>query len=415
MAGKIFDWYLNFDRKRIYTPLYYLAMIIYFPLMLISISYFQPQLGEQGIKVVHYTRILAYLIFLLIVGDGVAKSSLKEMCKKKFPPMSQIILVGMLAVSIISAYFSRKSEAFVIMLIIAATVEVKPDTKKLFMLIAGIQFCSIIFFWYLSMEGILPNEIRDLDRGILGRHSFGFAYVTFPPMLMLFITMEYIYARGVETVTLTEMGILGVINYILFRYCVSRNSVIIAGVYLMSVFLYKYLSVIIDKLMALGMKIYGMLIAVLLAVSFLGPGLYVKYWKGDVSEELGTLTARLWLSYSAMQRYNVFTLFGQKIEWEAPLLGENKGDYIFVDNAYLHLLLDFGVVFFVVVILIYLFIIDTFKVKNEYINCIMMILILVLAVVDPRLWVLVFNPFPLLLSIGYEDMIIKMTLRRKKK
>lgn len=408
MLGKVFDTYLNFNRTGIYTLLYYIAIIIYYPLMLISISYFQPQLGEQGVKIVHYTRILSYMIFLIVVGDGFVKATLEEMSKKKFPPESQIVLVGMLVVSLISAYFSKKSEAFVIMLIIAATVEVKPDTKKLFLLIAGIQFCSIIFFWILTMKGILPNEVRDLGRGVYGRHSFGFAYVTFPPMLMLFITMEYIYGRGVEKVTFTELAVLGIINYILFRYCVSRNSILIVSVYLLCVFMCKCFGRIMEKLIAFGMKLYVGILGLLLSVSFLGPELYMKYWQSDVSEEFGTLTSRFVLSYKAMQRYNVFTLFGQQIEWEAPLLSHSKGDYIFVDNAYLHLLLDFGIVFFIVVILIYIFIIEVFKTRKEYINFVMMMLILALSVIDPRFWVLVFNPFPLLLCLGYEDMINKI-------
>ena len=408
MLGKIIDTYVNIDRKRIYIPLYYLAMIIYYPLMLISISYFQPQLGPGGVKIVHYARIIAYLIFLMLFGDGVIKYSLEEIRKNRRLPISQLLLVGMVAISVISAFFSRKSEAFVIMLIIAATVEVKPDTKKLFLVIAGLQFISIIFFWKLSMEGFLPNEVRDLDRGVYGRHNFGFAYVTFAPMLMLFITMEYVYGRTVEKVTLSELAVLGVINYILFRYCGSRNSVIIVFFYLVFVLLYKIFPSISRRLTAFGTKIYGLIIALFLFVSFWGPGLYMKHWKGEVAEELGTLKARLFLSYSAMQRYRVFTLVGQKIEWEAPLLGENKGGYIFVDNAYLHLLLDFGIIFFIVVMIIYLIIIEYFKLRKEYINFVMMMLIVGLSVVDPRLWVLVFNPFPLLFCLGYEETVNKM-------
>ena len=418
MLSKVIDTYLNIDRKRIYTILYYLAITIYYPLMLISISYFQPQLGEGGVKIVHYARILAYLIFLMLFGDGVLKNSFDEIRKKGILPFSQTLLVGMVTVSVISAFVSRKSEAFVIMLIIAATVEVKPNTKKLFLVIAGLQFFSIILFWKLSMEGFLPSEIKDFHLGVYGRHNFGFAYVTFAPMLMLFITMEYVYGRTVERVTLTELAILGVINYILFRYCVSRNSIIIVGFYLILVFVYKNLHNIVSGLIGFGMKIYGLIIALVLFGSFWGPRLYMKYCHRDVSWQLGTLASRLYLSYSAMERYNVFTLFGQRIEWEAPLLGEDKGGYIFVDNAYLHLLFDFGMVFFVVVMLIYIIIIEYFKLRKEYINFVMMMLIVGLSVLDPRLWVLVFNPFPLLLCLEYEETvnkIVKAISMRKKR
>ena len=381
-------------------------MIIYFPMMLCSISYLQPELGESGMRILHYARIIAYLILLFIVGDTAFRDFLIGIKNKKFLSAGQFVLLAALSISVISAYISKKSEAFVIMLILAATIDVKPDTKKLFALIAAIQFASILVFWYLTVQGFLPDSLN--STGFQLRHSFGFAYVTFAPMLQLFITMEYIYSRDIKKITFTELGVLLVFNLFLYRYCISRNSILISFAVLAVAFVYKLNNRLMDRLMEIFLKFFWLLIAAIFAFSFIVPHLFVRFYKGDIARELGTLASRFYLSYEAMQRYRVFTLFGQKIEWEAPLLSSNKDGYIFVDNAYLHGLLDFGIIYFIIMILIYLVILRTFRQRKEYMNYFMIVMILCLCVIDPRLWVLVFNPFPMLICEGYEEVIAEL-------
>ena len=403
----IVDKYIGLEREKIYWILYYISMIIYFPMMLCSISYLQPELGESGMRLLHYARIVAYLILLVIVGDTAFRDFLMGIKNKKFLSIGQWVLVTALFISVISAYISKKSEAFVIMLIIAATIDVKPDTKKLFALIAALQFASIPVFWHLTVQGFLPDSIY--DTGFKLRHSFGFSYVTFAPMLLLFITMEYIYFRDVKKITFTELGILLVLNLLLYRYCISRNSILISFAVLAAALAYKLNSRLMDRVMEFFSKFIGLLMAAIFAVSFIGPHVFIHFYKWDISRELGSISARLQLSYEAMQRYRVFTLFGQKIEWEAPLLSSNKGGYVFVDNAYLHGLLDFGIVYFILMILIYMVILRIFRQRKEYMNYFMIIMILCLSVLDPRLWVLVFNPFPMLSCEGYDELISMTT------
>ena len=172
---------------------------------------------------------------------------------------------------------------------------------------------------------------------------------------------------------------------------------------------------LMDLVMEFFSKFLGLLMAVIFAVSFIGPHIFVRFNKGEVARELGSIAARFYLSYDAMQRYRVFTLFGQKIDWEAPLLSNNKDGYIFVDNAYLHGLLDFGIIYFILMILIYMMILRIFRQRKEYMNYFMIVMILCLSVLDPRLWVLVFNPFPMLICEGYNDFIAELNGKFKKK
>ena len=402
----IVDKYIGLERKKIYGILYYISMIIYFPMMLCSISYLQPELGESGMRILHYARIVAYLILLFIVGDTALRDLLTGLKNKRFLSTGQLVLMLALFISVISAYISKKSEAFVIMLILAATIDVKPDTKRLFALIAALQFASIPVFWYLTVQGFLPDSLY--YNGVKHRHSFGFAYVTFAPMLQLFITMEYIYFRDIKKITFTELGILFALNVFLYRYCISRNSMLIFSAIMAAALAYKLNPGIMDRVMAFLSKFFWLLMTGIFAVSFIGPFLFNHFYKGDVSRELGSLAARFYLSYEAMQRYRVFTLFGQKIEWEAPLLSSDKGGYIFVDNAYLHGLLDFGIIYFILMLLIYMVILRIFWQRKEYMNYFMIVMILCLSVLDPRLWVLVFNPFPMLICEGYEEVIAEM-------
>jgi len=413
MGTGLVDRYINIERKKIYGVLYYIAMIIYLPMMLCSISYLQPELGESGMRLLHHARIVAYLILLFIVGDTALRDLLTGLRNKSFLSPGQLVLMLALFISVVSAYISKKSEAFVIMLIIAAAIDVKPDTRKLFALIAAMQFASIPVFWYLTVRGVLPDSQEyAVD---LMRHSFGFAYVTFAPMLQLFISMEYIYFRNIRKISLTELGILLDINIVLYKYCKSRNSMLIFTVVFAAALLYKLVPDVIDRVIALLSKFMGLLMALIFAVSFIGPYIFTHFYKGDVSRGLGSIAARFYLSYEAMQRYRVITLFGQKIDWEAPLLSSNKDGYVFVDNAYLHGLLDFGIIYFILMLLIYMVILRIFRQRKEFMNYFMIVMILCLSVIDPRLWVLVFNPFPMLISEGYEEMIAEISAQLKKR
>ena len=412
MFSKVINRYIDTERKGIYNFCFFVAMAIYFPLLLISISYAQPLLGEMGVKIIHYVRILAYIMLLMIVSDHMMRSFVIGLKERKFLPTSELIIIIALVVAFLSAVVSHKSEAFVIMLIISAAIEVKPDTKKFFAGIALIQFVSIILFAVLAVEGVLPDVVRHGYNG-QEKHGLGFVYHTFGPMLMLFISMEYIYVRDVKKISIVEIIVLFSLNYLLYKYCGSRNSFYIACMVLMVGTVYRFVPLFMDRLMGLISKLYGVMIAFVMFCSFGVPKLYMKFWHGNVDGYFSTLAARLRLSNEAMEKYHLITAFGQNIEWIGSGMEGDGKVYNFVDNAYLQMLLDFGIIYFALAMMIYVLIIITFKKEKEYMNMIMICLILGLAVIDPRLWVLVFNPFPMLVSLKFEE-IVRKNLEKKR-
>ena len=107
------------------------------------------------------------------------------------------------------------------------------------------------------------------------------------------------------------------------------------------------------------------------------------------------LSGRLRLGYQAIADYGV-TLFGHPIEWIGFALGTAPDKaYNYVDCSYLQVMLEYGVVFLILIVLLYSLAIRKAIAKKRYDLCWILLFILIFSITEPRLADLAFNPFVL--------------------
>ena len=104
----------------------------------------------------------------------------------------------------------------------------------------------------------------------------------------------------------------------------------------------------------------------------------------------------------AFDKYG-FTWFGEKIEWVGyggliDPVASTAGKYNFVDCSYGKVLLDYGIIFFVLVLIGYAVIYHTASKELDYALIIAISVVLVVSVMEPRLVSIEMNPFVLLLG-----------------
>ena len=114
------------------------------------------------------------------------------------------------------------------------------------------------------------------------------------------------------------------------------------------------------------------------------------------------LSQRLLLGNNALSYYGL-KMFGQKIEWigsggSGIYRTFDQIDYNYVDCSYLQYALSFGIVFMLVMILLYMLAIKHEYLENRNYSLFIFAVIFVISIIEPRLLNIQMNPFILLLG-----------------
>ena len=251
-----------------------------------------------------------------------------------------------------------------------------------------VDVCILITTVTLSLRGVIQNNVWDV--GIRQRYDLGFTYCTFGSHLMLFITMIYCCVR--KRISFAEMIVLGLANLWLYSYTDTRLDLCIVMPFLIFFYLWTFFSNTVNNnwFSKLLFEYSGIIIAFIsiIAQFMYNPNIsiYVAFNK--------LLSNRLSLGYNAIHEYG-FHLFGQQIKWvgqgsikKNPLL-----TYNYVDCSFLKYLLNYGVVFAVLLSVALVYIgHKAIENKNQAL-CVSLLFLYVFAMVDAELCVLAFHPF----------------------
>lgn len=241
---------------------------------------------------------------------------------------------------------------------------------------------------FLSLNGIIPNNVW--DEGIRQRYDLGFTYCTFSSHLMLFITMVYCCVR--RKIHFAEMIILATINIGLFMYTNTRLDLCIVLPFLIMVYVWTSCSsTVCCNLFTKLLFQYSNLILAIISIAtqyFYRADHYFFSMLNDL------LSNRLYLGNVAITTYG-FRLFGQKIKWvgQGSLKKNPFLTYNYVDCSFLKYLLNYGIVFSILLSIALIYIgkkaIDE---KNQAL-CVSILFLAVFAMIDAELCVLAFHPF----------------------
>lgn len=248
---------------------------------------------------------------------------------------------------------------------------------------------DIIYFFltiYGTLKNILPDWVYFREGDI--RHSLGFSYPTVTMGFFLSIVMMYIFLRK-SKIQIYEIGILAILNIILYEYTAGRTSFYLINLILIVSLLSKN-TILVDKFKnnivfkkILKILCYALptifLISILLVTILYANNNKFIYKVDDI------LSNRIKLTLKAFEENNI-TLFGEQIVWKGwggygylNSINTKNFNYNYVDNSFARLLFDYGIIGTILIIALYTAVLVKANKQKEYWLIFQIFIILILA------------------------------------
>ena len=332
---------------------------------------------EITIKVVRY---LCYICFILktFLDWKNGKNNINIL----------IIFIGVL--SLIVYYFSKDKNLLILTILLCAL----RNTDKEKLIEIGMKTYVIVFFSVIigSLFNLIPDWIY-IQRQTTARHSLGFIYPTITSAFYLTLTMMYIYTRK-NKIKVYEIFILEMVNVFIYKYTDGRTSFLLTTIVLFIMLIKKIRIINIFLYSKFSKNILKGLCYILpaLAMIFILVFTYLYSIDNSIANSANRiLSNRLDLNAQAFNNYKI-TLFGQDISWKGwggvghdPDIDLENYTYNFVDNSYIRIIFDYGVIPSLLIILGYTIILIKNYKNNNYLSILILVIMLIMAEMEPCL------------------------------
>lgn len=382
--------------------LFFIALAIYMLAKTIELSsvFYEVSIMPSIMKILRY--ISYAIIFVKLLYD--AKYLESEMLK---------IVAMILILGIISLNFGNNILFCSFLFIIAArNLNVEKLIKAAFYIqillticMAGLSYFGVITDWTYNLEG-------------RNRHSLGYLYPSYISSIFFYVTLAYLFMRR-KKVRFLEVVFIGFINVIIFHLTDSKTSFAIVFLAVIVLWAMKFYKKRLENRF-ISKLIYVYSIPFIAAISILACYLYNEGNRILVLIN-SFINNRLIMGHNALLEYGL-SLFGKKIMWTGYgglgyLSSSLQDEYNYVDCSYVKILLDYGVIFFVIMIFGYMLVAKRAIEKNDRYMCMCILFMCIYSMIEPRIIEFGFNPFVLTLSAlfgknivddGYEDEAISV-------
>ena len=283
-------------------------------------------------------------------------------------------------------------------------------TVKTTMWLQGFYLTIIVL---LSQIGVIQDYVFDpLTRS---RHGLGFSWTTTGPMLFFYFCLCLIYIRQ-EKLKLSTYLILETINIWLFYMTDSKMAFALLSLVLIFFAFQKKNRRRWSKLSKLN-GLYVCMPFLMCAFTLLIVKIY--NWYNPVWRAADRfLSYRLGLMQNAYLNCGIHPL-GQSIHWVGydykSILSAVQEPYNYVDNSYLQIALNNGLLFLFSVLCLYAYGIYKAEKKNDYYLVFVYLIILLLSLTEPRLMNFAYNPFPLIALGAITESAQSMKKRNRRK
>lgn len=282
-------------------------------------------------------NFLYSLLSYLSIGLVLLKVLLETYNEKKIISFFVIMLIFFVS-AIESSY--RVLLTIVIFVIGAKDVSLKKMAKIYFYLSTILLIITILS----AKIGIIRNLIYYRADGTF-RQAFGICYPTDFVSHIFFIVLSFLCLKKGHIKIYHYIIILGV-TYLAYRFCDTRLDCVSIIITLIITFLYDKGILNLRYKLIKSILIFGFIICSIIAVFFT-----LNYEKGnhfyDYANEL--LSGRLSIGKMMIERYGI-SLFGQEVnDYGTTIPGTAKYDeYNFIDSSYLRILLKYGLLVFII-------------------------------------------------------------------
>lgn len=283
-------------------------------------------------------------------------------------------------------FFSRSTEFMILMLAIGS-MAVLPR-KTLFRMVLVIQTAALTIIPLFASLGLFPNVIMDTERI---RYSLGFTWVTSAPVLFVFASMLFLHLErkrlnGWTFIFLLQLATaLFILTDTKMAFFTTMLVLVIAVIWWQNAHWLNWLENRWVKLVILWLPVVLTIVAMLLA------GLYQD--SGFMAKLNDILSGRLANAAEAWQKYGL-TLFGQNIVWTGQgITYKPSMHYLYVDCSYLNVLLNYGLVF---LLLVFIWcrqvILDLYR-RHDMLYLAFFVVILLFSFLEVRLINPLYDPF----------------------
>lgn len=272
------------------------------------------------------------------------------------------------------------------------------NIRKLLLGAFWIQLILTIMIAVASQIGLVSDWMYNIEGR--NRHSLGYIYPSYIASIFFYMVLVYMYIRK-EKLHLLETIMIGVLNCIIFVLTDSKTSFVLTFLVVVVFFTLKYYKKelknnLISKLLY-SYSVFGIaIISIVTCIVYNDENNFLVKINSFINN-------RLIMGHNALLEHGV-TLFGERIRWVGfGGLGYTtsalKEEYNFVDCSYVKVLLDYGIIFFVIMLSGYALVsYRAIKEKDRFL-CTCILFMCIYSIIEPRIIEFGFNPFVLSLCV----------------
>lgn len=249
----------------------------------------------------------------------------------------------LIIVSLIVTYQSRSSKMLLLLLYSLSCRCLSLKDAFIDVFIAKLlTLCSTLLFFFYGI-------VNDLNNGEFGRHSFGFGHPNSLGATIFVIEIclaTYIVVKNKKALSKSVVILISQIPFLYLLYSSGSSGAEFGTAISFIIMIYFLFRNNINYSVVLKMVAYGTIIGIPLISIFMLNNSVI--YTGSFLNRLNTLLSnRLFLSYSFFKEYGI-SFFGQKINYNFNLSAIYS--YAFLDNAYVELLINYGIISLLAVI-----------------------------------------------------------------
>ena len=276
------------------------------------------------------------------------------------------------------------------------------DIRKLLLGAFWIQLILTIMIAIASQIGLVSDWMYNIEGR--NRHSLGYIYPSYIASIFFYMILAYMYIRK-EKLHLLESIMIGVLNCIIFVLTDSKTSFVLTFLAIVVFFILKYYKKELKN---------NLISKLLYSYSVLGIAIISIFACIIYSDENNFLVKinsfinnRLIMGHNALLEHGV-SLFGERIRWVGfGGLGYTtsalKEEYNYVDCSYVKVLLDYGIIFFVIMLVGYALVAHRAIEQKDRFLCMCIIFMCIYSIIEPRIIEFGFNPFVLSLCVLFRS------------
>ncbi len=373
---------------------FFVGYSIYFCSLLLTYSMYEynPIISNIN-KIFRYFIAFFFLMLSIWFGGPVKKT-----------PFFWLILL--LIFQAYNFFFCSDKSVIMLMLIIFSAVHI--DFEKIMRVSFVLSVFMMLFIILSSLFGIIENRLYIQEAGTRVRYSLGYGYANMSSKFFVSITLMYLYLKK-ENIKIRNIVILFLLNYVLYVLTDTRMSFILSTIILLGALVLKD----IEKHKCIKKLLYFITpyCAIICAVfTYFGTLMYSHYRILDILNTL--INQRFRLGLEALRNYGVSLLgknipdfVGPKEKYDNPAL-----IYNYVDSSYVQLLIKNGLIFMVIVFILFWLLGKKVVKEQDNYMLFMVIVISIHSIIEPGLLRLSYYPFLIYFSQFFLNVGIERSL-----